>query len=403
MKNNIFSKSDLEMIVEKPFYIWGAGDGTRCLLRLLAEMEVQPLGILVSAKKDNSEADMGIEIIEKDSYKNGVNIIVAVKESRQKDIEDEIEQMECPSVYYISDTFREFLFLRYYNSEISVRNKIKSLSEEISSSFRNLLRFVAPPRVPYVAVGVVDHCNLKCKGCSNFSCIAEEYIVPTEKVCSDIRRIGEIFGNRRIDRFGIMGGEPLLHPDLIQIAECIRYNFPEAEVQIITNGILLLQQSNEFWEKCRKNHITIVCTKYPIKLDFERMEMKAKEEQVDFQYYGNTGMEIKTLFKRKIDLKGMTDPVYAFATCWEANDCNFLMEGKWFECPFICFVERVFNKKFNQNIQIEESDYLDIYQVKDYHEILEYIAKPKDACRYCKGFHEKFIWDTTEMKIDEWI
>lgn len=51
----------------------------------------------------------------------------------------------------------------------------------------------------------------------------------------------------------------------------------------------------------------------------------------------------------------------------------------------------------------EKEDYLDIYQVKDYHEILEYIAKPKDACRFCKGFHGNYWWDTTKEMMEEWI
>ena len=403
MKRFILNENELKEIVEKPFYIWGAGDGTRCLLKLLASMNSRPLGILVSSKKNDLASNLGIEILESDSYEAGAGIIVAVKESTQKEIEDKIKEMECTDVYYISDTFREFLFFKYYNSGIDTLNQIRSLGGEIRSNFRNMLRFVVPPRVSYVAVGIVDHCNLRCKGCTQFSCIADEYIVPTEKVCADIRQLGKIFENKRIDRFGIMGGEPLLHPDSAQIAECVRHNFPDAEIQIVTNGVLLLQQNSDFWNICRNNRITIVCTKYPINLDFEKIEKKSAEEHVDFQYYGDTGDVTKTLFKRKIDLKGMTDPVYAFATCWEANACNFLMDGKWFECPFICFADRVFNKKFNQNIKIEEEDYLDIYQVGDYHEILEYIAKPKDACRYCKGFHENFLWDTTKGVIDEWV
>ncbi len=403
MRKIISCENELKIAVERPFYIWGAGDGTRCLLKLLAEMNCQPLGILVTSKSSNSDADMGVEIFEKGAYESGANIIVAVQETIQEEIEAEVKQMECKNVFYISDTFRKYLFFKYYNSGVDLWNKMRCLSEEVQNNFNNSLRFVVPPRVPYVAVGIVDHCNLKCKGCTSFSCIADDYIVPAVKVCADIEQLGKIFENKRIDRFGIMGGEPLLHPDLTQITECVRHNFPEAEVQIVTNGILLLQQDNYFWDVCSRNRITIVCTKYPIHLDFEKIEKKAAEEHVDFQYYGNTGEVTKTLFKRKLDLKGMVDPVYAFATCWEANACSFLMEGKWFECPFICFAERVFNQKFNQHIKIEEEDYLDIYQIEDYHEILEYMAKPKDACRYCKGFHERFPWSRTEGQMDEWI
>lgn len=402
MRNIISNKDELKEVVESPFYIWGAGDGTRCLLKWLAEIDCQPLGILVSLD-NNSSADMGVEVMAVDSFETDANIIVAVKEETQKEIENIVKKIKCANVYYVDDTFREYLFFKYYNADIYTKNIIKNLGEEVHNNFRNALRFIVPPRVTYLAVGIVDHCNLKCKGCSHFSCIAEDYIVPAEIVCADIRQLGKIFGKKRIDRFGIMGGEPLLHPDLIQISKCVRDTFPEAEVQIVTNGILLLKENSQFWSMCRENKITIVCTKYPINIKFNEIEKRAAEEQVDFQYYGNTGRTTKTLFKRKIDLEGKMNPVQSFATCWEANECNFLMEGKWFECPFICFAERVFNKKFNQHIKIEEEDYIDIYQVKDYHEILEYMAKPKDACRFCKGFHGNYRWDISKEALEEWI
>lgn len=403
MRKIISNVDELKTIIKNPFYIWGTGDVARCLLKLLVEENCQPMGILVSSKKGNLDVNLGIEILEKDSYKPGANIIVAVRESIQEEIEKEINTIECKNAYYISEAFREYLFFKYYSTGIDILNQLQRLEKEVHREFTNILRFVTPPRVSYVAVGIVDHCNLKCKGCTSFSCIADEYIVPTGKVCADIEQLGKLFGNQKIDKFGVMGGEPLLHPDLNQIMECIRNNFPEAEVQIITNGILLLQQTKEFWSMCKENRVTIVCTKYPINLEFNKIEQKAAKEHVDFQYYGNTGDSIKTLFKRKIELKGTMNPVHAFASCWEANDCNFLMEGKWFECPFICFVERVFNKKFNQNIKIDQEDYLDIYQVKDYHEILNYLAKPKNACRYCKGFHEQFPWSVTKGEIEEWL
>lgn len=402
MKNVISNKNELQEVVASPFYIWGAGDSTRCLLRWLAETDCQPLGVLVSPNH-NLSVDMGVEVTAVDTFETDANIIVAVKEETQKEVESIIKKIRCANVYYIDDTFREYLFFKYYHADIHKENMIKNLGEEVRGNFRNMLRFIAPPRVPYLAVGIVDHCNLKCKGCTHFSCIAEEYIVPAEKVCADIRQLGKIFENKRIDTFAIMGGEPLLHPELIQITKCVRDTFREAEVQIVTNGILLLKESSEFWNMCRENRITIICTKYPINLKFDDIEKKAAKEQVDFQYYGDTGNVTKILFKREIDLQGRMNPVQSFATCWEANECNFLMEGKWFECPFICFAERVFNKKFNQHIKIEEKDYIDIYQVEDYHEILEYMAKPKDACRFCKGFHGNYLWETSKEALEEWV
>jgi ABC-2 type transport system ATP-binding protein len=112
---------------------------------------------------------------------------------------------------------------------------------------------------------IVGHCNLNCKSCTHFSPLADESFVATDSFEKDFARLSELAGrdNEKID---IMGGEPLLHPEISTLVTIARKYF-DGPVNIVTNGILLSQMNKHFWDTCRENKIRIVVTSYPIKLD----------------------------------------------------------------------------------------------------------------------------------------
>lgn len=81
----------------------------------------------------------------------------------------------------------------------------------------------------------------------------------------DCERLNELT-HGVIERLELMGGEPLLHPNIIRNNEIARNNF-EGEINVCTNGILLEKQSSTFFEACNRLNISIAITIYPIKLN----------------------------------------------------------------------------------------------------------------------------------------
>lgn len=65
-------------------------------------------------------------------------------------------------------------------------------------------------------IDIVNHCNLNCIGCGHFSPLATEYFLPVEEFKKDCERLNYLT-NGDIERMEIMGGEPLLHPSIIEI------------------------------------------------------------------------------------------------------------------------------------------------------------------------------------------
>lgn len=260
----------------------------------------------------------------------------------------------------------------------------------------------APMKLLQFEVDIVSHCNLNCKCCSQFSSIAgEEYIEPKDME-KDFRRLGELFHNEA-GRIYLIGGEPLLHPDIIECMRIARRHFTKGQISVFTNGILLLQCSREFWLTCSDLGIDIIVTKYPVRIDYEAIKKKALEYHIGFDFFG-TSQDFKYMTNLGLDIEGRQQIEDSFTHCIEANNCVKLKKGRLYTCTRPAAIYK-FNQFFHTDLQESEEDSIDIYKAGTGKEILEFLAKPIPFCRYCNVHGKKTAmeWGKSEGKIAEWL
>ncbi len=264
------------------------------------------------------------------------------------------------------------------------------------------MRVQQQPRLEYFVLNILDHCNLRCKGCDHFSPLAEERFVSLENIINDLHQMS-VLTDKCVSKIGIMGGEPLLHPHLPEIFAAARKEFPNTVIRLVSNGILLLKQDDAFWDACRDYNILLELTKYPINLDYDKIMRKCNSEGVDFKFYGSSGKVEKTLYKMPMDVEGMQDTKRSFWNCYHVNTCILVMEGKIYPCTIIPNAVH-FNKKFNTHMELEKGDFLDIYSVNNLEELLSFVSKPKPFCRYCKTADRSYgyEWGRSKQEISEW-
>lgn len=312
------------------------------------------------------------------------------------------------------------MFLNIMGEMIKMRKNIKIFLKKVTPNFviqkmpgkfinyfRNKLidqhDHTIPQKRLQFEVHLTEHCNLNCKGCDNFSSIAaEEYTNP--KVYSrDCARLSELF-QQDAERILLLGGEPLLHPQIISFLEITRANFPHSPIHVVTNGILLLKMQSSFWEACKKNNIVISITKYPIKIDFKKILETAKIYDVIVQYFGSSDETEKSLWKIPLDLGGSQDAESNFVLCHRANNCIFLRDGRLFTCSFASNL-RHFNQYFEKNIPITPENSIDIFTDVNACKILEFLSKPIPLCKYCKLKKMEYgiKWGVSKKKIEEWV
>jgi hypothetical protein len=277
----------------------------------------------------------------------------------------------------------------------------------VKSTIKELIdrkkRTTPQPYLSYLILNILDHCNLNCISCDHFAAIAKERFVSSDKITCDIARMAELF-NDTIGRIAIMGGEPLLHPQLKEILIKARMYFPNTLIQLVTNGILLLKQDVGFWTVCRENNIVIVNTKYPIELDYDAICNMAKKYEVIFEYRNNTEKKIKTMYKIPLDISGVQNPRKSFSKCFHANSCVLLMEGKIYTCTIAPNIH-IFNENFNTHMELEAEDYLCINAVNSKEDILKFLCVPKPFCRYCNVSKRSFgiPWEKSKKIMNEWL
>lgn len=82
---------------------------------------------------------------------------------------------------------------------------------------------------------LTNGCNLKCKFCSHFNPYRRG-IVPTEMLVESMETWAKKVCPRK---FGLLGGEPLLHPDFPLLLRKARECWPASRLIVTTNGLLV--------------------------------------------------------------------------------------------------------------------------------------------------------------------
>ena len=96
-------------------------------------------------------------------------------------------------------------------------------------------------------LSVTDRCNLRC----NYCMPEEEYAwLPRETLLTfeEMATLTELFTEIGVDKVRLTGGEPLLRKDLPTLMRMLRQNPRITDLALTTNGVLLAEQAQAFYE-----------------------------------------------------------------------------------------------------------------------------------------------------------
>lgn len=252
--------------------------------------------------------------------------------------------------------------------------------------------FVLGTTLDYFEIHVVDHCNLKCNGCTHFANISEQKFIDARILHFHLGRLNKIFG--KIKKFRLLGGEPLLHPDITNILKISRKALPYSEIELVTNGLLLDKMPEEFFQTLYKNKISVEISNYP------PIQNKIKQIQTilsSFKIkYSITPMVIN--FTANLNPKGNSDKEQTFKNCRHAY-CTILRENNIYICPISAYIDK-YNKYFNKNIPLPKGINIYSHSAK---QILNYLNKCEETCRYCTGITNYINWEcSNNPKETDW-
>src|SRR5438067_6751693 len=93
---------------------------------------------------------------------------------------------------------------------------------------------------PFLYVSVINSCNLRCQGCWVDVSAKQQTISPESfhQLVREARQMGNSF-------FGIVGGEPFMHPHLLDMLEA----HPGCYFQVFTNGHFITpERARRMWQ-----------------------------------------------------------------------------------------------------------------------------------------------------------
>ncbi len=312
----------------------------------------------------------------------------------------ELEEQLSDIKFVLSDLGNE---QRNINCCLKTYAKSIGIIEEQTGNIESFLKKNTPlPSLNFI-YHLTEHCNLNCYGCDQFSPVAEESYTDINVFRKDLKRLAELFGEG-VRRINLVGGEPLLNSNASEFAKIARSYFLNAEIAITTNGLLLCEQSNLFWEEISENRIRIEITKYPIKLPIDKIRDKAKKYNVLLGWYCNVNDDYeKKMMHMPLDVNGKGSAIENWSLCYHANKCITVKDGKIYPCSIVPCVKH-FNIYFHKNLIITNKDYIDIHTDITANDIMSFLSNPIPFCRYCNTKKRKFIdgWKISDKSISEW-
>ncbi len=205
-------------------------------------------------------------------------------------------------------------------------------------------------------ITVAQHCNLSCRACTHLSPLLSKDFVDPETLRSDLTTMAKYYHTKYAR---LLGGEPLLHPNILSIIALVRESGISDRVEVITNGLLLWKMSDEFWKAVNRVMVSV----YPGK------EMTPKQVRTCYKKARRHGtrltMAIVDEFRESYSEVGTKDTSLIkrlYRTCLIVN-CHNIEKGFFFKCPQSVFLPRVLNTKFRSpqidGIKIVDSDMVD--------------------------------------------
>ena len=255
--------------------------------------------------------------------------------------------------------------------------------------------------LPFVETMITQVCNLSCLGCTNYSDIKHSGYVPWHE---GKKQIQAWLARLRIDDFGIMGGEPLINPEVREWLTGVRELLPDSQIRFTTNGELLhkhldivhlahdignvvfkitVHRNNQGLEDTIKNIFDLYqwqpVTEYGI---------KRFKTQNNFRLQINRPATFLKTYKNSYENMEPhnSDPADAFKICVQ-QQCPLLYNGRIYKCSTSGLLESTL-AKFNWPNRDKWSPYLNsgIGPYDSDSTIDEFISnfgKPEKLCRQC--------------------
>ena len=196
-------------------------------------------------------------------------------------------------------------------------------------------------KIPYCEIDIVHGCNLRCAQCSHFS--------PYRHGLSTMEDILGWFKqwNQKIypNVINLLGGEPLMHPDLAEIIFESSRIFPNSRIEITTNGLLLPRIESAVFEVLRKVRVRVIVSDHsgddvPFQHVFDSINLLRQQNVQYMVRNSNKQWHASCRWNEdNVPIPFQSNPRQAWKAC-TAKNCKSLMNNKFFKCSILANIAK---------------------------------------------------------------
>lgn len=176
-----------------------------------------------------------------------------------------------------------------------------------------------------VEYNLTEHCNLSCALCDHAAPLLAERFAVLEEFERDLAALGAVLHSRQLR---IVGGEPLLHPRLLDFLRAGRRAAVADRIVVITNGTRLHAAPDEFWALVDELWLSV----YPgvrRRLDVAACRRLCRNRGIVFR------ADDDRLFQETLLNGRLREPTLVravFDACAFARECHTVYDGRFYLC-----------------------------------------------------------------------
>ncbi|MDB4936997.1 MAG: Radical domain protein, partial [Labilithrix sp.] len=182
-------------------------------------------------------------------------------------------------------------------------------------------------RVPVesVELHVVEHCNLRCAQCCNVSPYLPVRSLSVSEVRATCDRLRQVV---RPDVLKIMGGEPLLHPDVGGVLRAVRESGVAPRIRLFTNGLLLRTLDDDAFAALDELTVSSYASA-PM-----RPEIVAETEERARRFDVVLNVKSVDAFSTVLSREALStaEAQAAYDACWLRHRCLVVRGGVFYKC-----------------------------------------------------------------------
>lgn len=305
---------------------------------------------------------------------------------------------------------------------IDVSSKLVSLYQKIKPEKEVITKELHPIEsnsVGSVCFHLADNCNINCAGCDHFSPLSEPKLEEPGVWENLLARLQYLLPDR-INSFSLLGGEPLLNPDILTFCYLTRLYFPKSHIILKTNGTLLYNKEESFYSKLSELDVILRITKYPsIKYDLKlpmhycikhevKLSIKSRSEMFNLSISQTKSNNDSSYYNCDYSGRFANDIV-------NSNNCDMICDypcsqimsnGDFFYCTLPANIKEC-NRYFNTHFETEagdRKDYINIFDIDNADSIIYGISHPMPFCKYCDNTDRPLIdWAKSNKCLREWV